>query len=169
MKKYLCDPIAILPITSDGAGTLGVLTGKMGVPGRDREAKNLSGFSGLMRWDSNFARPLATAPFGILIPLMSCLSTAPVPAAARPSDLSLFTWLPMIVRSLLEEEKMFVTLSITVPLVMPILPFPSCTQKKQLVLHHNMMFKCPYMSETILSFHVFSKGRHVHAKRRYFQ
>ena len=36
-------------MTSDGAGTLGVFTGKIGVDGRDREAKNLSGFSGLIR------------------------------------------------------------------------------------------------------------------------
>ena len=49
MKKYLCDPIAILPITSDGAGTLGVFTGKIGVEGLEREAKNLKGFSGLIR------------------------------------------------------------------------------------------------------------------------
>lgn len=34
---------------SEDAGTFGVLTGKIGVEGRDREAKNLSGFSGLIR------------------------------------------------------------------------------------------------------------------------
>ena len=39
-----------LPIMSDGReGTFGVFTGKMGVEGREREAKNRRGFSGLMR------------------------------------------------------------------------------------------------------------------------
>ena len=33
---------------SEDAGTFGVLTGKIGVDGRDLEAKNLSGFSGLI-------------------------------------------------------------------------------------------------------------------------
>ena len=102
-----------LPMISDGAGTLGVFTGKIGVEGLEREAKNLKGFSGLIRWDSNLALPLATAPLGMLIPFIS-LSLS----------FSLFTWLPMIVESL-ELENMFVTLSITVPLVIPILVFPS--------------------------------------------
>ena len=40
-----CSP----PMMSEDAGTFGVLTGKIGVEGRDLEAKNLSGFSGLIR------------------------------------------------------------------------------------------------------------------------
>ena len=108
---------------SEDAGTFGVLTGKIGVEGRDLEAKNLSGFSGLIRWDSNLALPLATAPLGMLIPLMS--GFCPLSSFSDPL-FSLFTLLPMIVGSLLWElEKMLVTLSMTVPLVMPMLPLPS--------------------------------------------
>ena len=48
------------------AGTLGVLTGSIGELVRDRDPKNRDGFSGLTFFsafvDSNFARPLATAP-----------------------------------------------------------------------------------------------------------
>ena len=107
---------------SDDAGTLGVLTGKIGVEGLEREAKNLSGFSGLIRWDSNLARPLATAPFGMLIPFISGFPSF--------STFSLFTLFPMIVAaSLWELEKMLVTLSMTVPFVMPMLPLPSCTNR----------------------------------------
>ena len=102
-------------ISEGRAGTLGVLTGNTGVEGRERDAKNLRGFSGLIRCDSNFARPLATAPLGMLIPLMSF-----------SNDLSLFTELPITdLSSLWLEEKIFVTLSITVPRVMPILTFDS--------------------------------------------
>ena len=44
-------------------GTFGVLTGNMGEFVLEREPKNLEGFSGLaLGWDSNLARPLATAP-----------------------------------------------------------------------------------------------------------
>ena len=46
-------------------GTLGVLTGSMGEPCRDRGCMNLSGFSGVgdpPAFASNLARPFATAP-----------------------------------------------------------------------------------------------------------
>ena len=49
-----------------GGGTLGVLTGSMGEPCRDRGCMNLSGFSGVgdppPALASNLARPFATAP-----------------------------------------------------------------------------------------------------------
>ena len=49
-----------------GGGTLGVLTGSMGDPCRDRGCMNLSGFSGVGEpppaLASNLARPFATAP-----------------------------------------------------------------------------------------------------------
>ena len=49
-----------------GGGTLGVLTGSMGEPCRDRGCMNLSGFSGVgdppPAFASNLARPFATAP-----------------------------------------------------------------------------------------------------------
>lgn len=48
------------------AGTLGVLTGSIGEFVLDRLPKNLEGFSGPLL-DSNFARPLATAPAKNLI------------------------------------------------------------------------------------------------------
>ena len=45
-----------------GQRTFGALTGRSGVAGLDREPKKRSGFSGEIFCDSNFARPLATAP-----------------------------------------------------------------------------------------------------------
>ena len=61
-KHLVQDVFYFVAQSTKGQRTFGALTGRSGVAGLDREPKKRSGFSGEIFCDSNFARPLATAP-----------------------------------------------------------------------------------------------------------